>query len=370
MYSKKGFVIPLIIAIVAILAIGGSVYFSKNKKVEAPVINPVASSTVATSTATSTDVTAGWKTYTNIQLGYQIKYPKDSILTVDDTNLGDAGHRVVNEFPSNSPYMTISLKNSSVSICKECGPGYGPGIGDTKIEESINIDGKNYIANGWKSSTNKILYVYTPNLTIIYSYSQDKNRNDVEQILSTFKFTTLIKTSCTPNWQCGWGECKNGYQGMTAVDSNNCGLPSNGVQIVCPALARLCIVSSSGLDGQMGYIKNIYQKDGKYYLDIDYIQWINGTKNCQNYGKSSEDGYCIINDNPLIRTFEIDPNSSIRTVKNITSAGKFDGTISVAGSTTTIDLLVNAYNNSNGLYNISIDTTSNKIVSISEQYRP
>lgn len=47
-------------------------------------------------------------------------------------------------------------------------------------------------------------------------------------------------SSCSPNWKCGWGTCTNGYQGMTAVDSNNCGLSSAGVQIACPALAREC----------------------------------------------------------------------------------------------------------------------------------
>ena len=46
--------------------------------------------------------------------------------------------------------------------------------------------------------------------------------------------------ACTPNWQCGWGLCNNGYQGMTAVDSNNCGLPATNVNIACPALARVC----------------------------------------------------------------------------------------------------------------------------------
>ena len=46
--------------------------------------------------------------------------------------------------------------------------------------------------------------------------------------------------ACVPNWTCGWGPCKNGYQGMTAVDSNSCGLPNTNVNIVCTALAREC----------------------------------------------------------------------------------------------------------------------------------
>lgn len=46
--------------------------------------------------------------------------------------------------------------------------------------------------------------------------------------------------SCTPNWTCDWGECKNGYQSQVAVDSNNCGLSSANVDIACIALAKAC----------------------------------------------------------------------------------------------------------------------------------
>jgi len=38
MNSQRGFVIPLIIAIITILAIGGVVFVSTNKKVEAPIV--------------------------------------------------------------------------------------------------------------------------------------------------------------------------------------------------------------------------------------------------------------------------------------------------------------------------------------------
>lgn len=51
--------------------------------------------------------------------------------------------------------------------------------------------------------------------------------------------------SCTPNWQCGWGECKNGSQSQIAIDSNNCGLPASGAKIACPALARICTTKPS-----------------------------------------------------------------------------------------------------------------------------
>jgi hypothetical protein len=46
MHSKKGFVIPLIIAIVAILAIGGVVFVTQKKEAKAPVIiNPISTTT-------------------------------------------------------------------------------------------------------------------------------------------------------------------------------------------------------------------------------------------------------------------------------------------------------------------------------------
>jgi len=46
MHSKKGFVIPLIIAIVAILTLGGVVFVTKNKEVKAPVIiDPISTTT-------------------------------------------------------------------------------------------------------------------------------------------------------------------------------------------------------------------------------------------------------------------------------------------------------------------------------------
>ena len=51
-----------------------------------------------------------------------------------------------------------------------------------------------------------------------------------------------LKTgACTPDWQCGWGQCSGGYQGMTTIDSNNCGIQYQGnPPIACPALARMC----------------------------------------------------------------------------------------------------------------------------------
>ncbi len=73
---------------------------------------------------------------------------------------------------------------------------------------------------------------------------------------------------------------------------------------------------------QIGYIKKFYEKNGKRYLEIDYIQWFTGDaaeKAMREDGECYSDEECIVfndyyirNVNPLIRTFEIEPAVEIR----------------------------------------------------------
>lgn len=70
---------------------------------------------------------------------------------------------------------------------------------------------------------------------------------------------------------------------------------------------------------QMGYIKKVYEKSGKRYLDIDYIQWLMGSaaeKAMREDGECSKAGECVVlndyyirNVNPLVRSFEISPDA-------------------------------------------------------------
>jgi len=72
---------------------------------------------------------------------------------------------------------------------------------------------------------------------------------------------------------------------------------------------------------QIGYIKKIYAKSGKKYLNIDYIQWLSGDvaeKAMREDGECPKTGECIVyddyyirNQNPLIRTFEISPDVKV-----------------------------------------------------------
>lgn len=151
-----------------------------------------------------------------------------------------------------------------------------------------------------------------------------------------------------------------------------------------------CEVTSSAVapENQIGYVKSIYQKNGKYYLSIDYVQLITDTKTCQTSNKweSFSNGYCIVNPNPLIRTLEIVPTASVKVTANIDTNGKFDNTqgYSAAGRSTTLAALLKAFNNPSNLllnnpaykskyfhslFNIKINS-SGKIVDINEQYIP
>jgi hypothetical protein len=171
MNYKKGFIIPLLVALVAVLAIGGGYYYVKNtKKVEG--IYPIN----ATSTIVGNDRDA-------------------------HGCIGSAG------------YSWCEVKNKCLRPWEEKCEATSTPISTCNCPAS-------YIQDG--NSCNPKCYYNNPRC-----------------LIASIQCTAGVK-SCTPNWTCGWAPCQNGYQGMTAVDSNNCGLPSTGVQIACPALARQC----------------------------------------------------------------------------------------------------------------------------------
>lgn len=72
---QKGFVSPLLLALIAVLLVGGGAYaYMQNKQASQPAV------TDSTATATSTTDTASWQTYTNTQYGYTLNYPEDVLL--------------------------------------------------------------------------------------------------------------------------------------------------------------------------------------------------------------------------------------------------------------------------------------------------
>lgn len=70
---KKGFILPLIIALVAVIALVATFYLVK--KSSSLTTNPIIQA------SPSNEVTANWKTYTNTKYGFVLKYP--STLTIN-----------------------------------------------------------------------------------------------------------------------------------------------------------------------------------------------------------------------------------------------------------------------------------------------
>ncbi|MEI6280931.1 MAG: hypothetical protein WCP17_02955 [bacterium] len=114
--------------------------------------------------------------------------------------------------------------------------------GDLNTERGFRNDENAtvYVLDWKKPETEQKYYVRLSNDST-HIQLLDSNRNIIPgELLKSSEIIIQKPITCTPSWQCGWGSCNNGYQGMTAIDSNNCGLSSANLKIVCPALAREC----------------------------------------------------------------------------------------------------------------------------------
>lgn len=132
---------------------------------------------------------------------------------------------------------------------------------------------------------------------------------------------------------------------------------------------------------QMGYIKKVYEKSGKSYLNIDYIQWLTGDaaeKAMRQDGECPATGECLVlndyyirNQNPLIRTFEIDPAATI--LMQTYSMGEAGGDI-IWNQPITYAQFKSIFTNNAKLHlkdvPYIVEIQNQKITKITEQYVP
>ena len=130
----------------------------------------------------------------------------------------------------------------------------------------------------------------------------------------------------------------------------------------------------------IGYLKKVYSKGGKNYINIDYVQWLSGDtaeQAMREDGQCPKKGECIVlndyyirNQNPLIRTFEVVPDVEIRAHDFEKDYASGDWTESMTFSKFSQYFNRNA---NNGYWNSApfhIEIGNNKVLKITEQYIP
>jgi hypothetical protein len=196
---QKGFVVPFIVAVVALLVVGGGYYFY-SQKTKAPAQNNLS------------DI-SDWKTCTNSQYGFQIKYPNSFIGSVSEKAkaggilfYGENPNKLKLEGYFYNQFNPETLNASSDSTFKKSEISVA-GIKSYKTE-SISCK------MGCGSSNN--IFIPYKNGAIVVGISRgdgtektselikitDQENKLLDQIISTFKFTDSQGTSDqTKDWK-------------------------------------------------------------------------------------------------------------------------------------------------------------------------
>ncbi|MDP3882772.1 MAG: hypothetical protein Q8Q48_01820 [Candidatus Staskawiczbacteria bacterium] len=95
--NQKGFILPIIIAVVVVALLGGAGYFAWQNYSAPEVVAP---------TENTADQTAGWQTYTNTEYGFEIKYPNDFYTNPIDANYDQN----ITDSRLNKPFELDSIK--------------------------------------------------------------------------------------------------------------------------------------------------------------------------------------------------------------------------------------------------------------------
>lgn len=192
--KQKGFIIPLIIVIVALLVVSG-VYIYVNKKVESPTVSntvsPQSNQTAPIVATSDKSLTDNWKTYKNDIYGFEVQYPSNGFLTGDNYRFSkDINDYVVEiRIPSPQSFMieVTSQKNlsdfskSSVALAKQNGG----------ITSNISVAGVPAIkiVNKYQSGDEYRSVLFVKNGNGYYINLIGPGFDDSEKMLKTFKFT-------------------------------------------------------------------------------------------------------------------------------------------------------------------------------------
>lgn len=211
--GRQGF-IPIIIAIVVAVAVltgGGYVAYKYIAPQFQPQVQPEQNTNqTENQTVEPSDPTASWKTYTNSQYGFEFKYPsKYDIKTYDHVRNGpdDAiiSYILIGKFPNNLPtalvdYYQINVKGDIYSleglknyfVDSRLASDIQPVVNTTLAGQSAtemkfyqNVGGGAYV-DAIGTVKNNTAYI----VSAWNSQASNKNQQEFNQIISTFKFTS------------------------------------------------------------------------------------------------------------------------------------------------------------------------------------
>jgi hypothetical protein len=161
--SHKGFILPLLLIIIALAFVGGGAYvYLQNKQSGQPeTVSPV-TQTATTSVAQTSDL----KTYTNAQHGYSVSYPATVTTTLASgdfstgvwSSLSQSGQDwyksscVVLRDANQKWIIYISSNKGSVLCGSGAGNGMGKPMGQTTAD-SFNLNGEQMHLEGTKEDS-------------------------------------------------------------------------------------------------------------------------------------------------------------------------------------------------------------------------
>ncbi len=210
--TQKGFIVPLLLVLVAVLLVGGGVYVYTQKKQPSQSVTENVVLPQPTPTAqTSNPQTANWKTYTNTKEGVSFQYPSEWLLKYVEQNSADdpfGAARILEEetfnhdLSVNNSFGTfyinnLVVQNKSGLVTPQEYMSYPLSVSSTKEWKHINgipvlytvisrEDFLNVISYSIFTSQKEYRFNLYPNLVKQPTSLTSKDLDSIEKVISTF----------------------------------------------------------------------------------------------------------------------------------------------------------------------------------------